>query len=284
MRLRPAAVLALAACALAACGPAATGDPTAPATAPSTSNTTAAPTEDEVLTIGVPVAQPGLGVVLGTGPSGFEPALAREIAARLGLEANLVPLDLDQRVSALTNGQVDMVLAGLSMGSSDEIDLAGPYLVVHQDLLTAPGTTEWRGSTLCGVQGTPGLARAQRLYAADTLIYPAETYGGCVEMLGNGTVAVVAGDDAVLAGFAARNPGRMSLAGAALAETRYRVGLPLGSETLCEELNAALAAIIEDGTWEELARTHLGPGYVPDPALNPPEQGACAAPDPALTP
>lgn len=291
MRRQTAWAAALLACTLGACVP--QGGPTAsptPSASPSAAPTSAEPSpaassaEDEsptpegpeLLRIGVPVDHPGLGTVLGTGPSGFEPALAEEIAERLGLEPLLVPVDLDQRIRALTEGEVGMLLHSLSHNAETaaQIEIAGPYLVVRQDLLMAAGESEWEGATLCGVQGTEGLTRAQRLYADETLIYPAQTYGGCVEMLANGTVAVVAGDDAVLAGFAARNPGRMSLVGAELAVTRYAVGLPPDSG-MCEEVNEALAAIVEDGTWAELAERHLGPAFFPDATLNPPAPAEC---------
>lgn len=283
MRRRLVAALAIATCALAACVP------SPPQPSPSIGSSSEAPTAESsatdddpaVLTIGIPADHPGLGTMLATGPTGFEPALANEIAARLGAEAELVPLALDQRIRALRNGDVEIVLSSLQMNYSNEsqIDLAGPYLVVHQDMLMAAGETEWEGMALCAVQNTRGLERAQLLYADDTLIYPAETYSGCVEMLSNGTVAVVTGDDAVLAGFVARHPGRMALVGESLAITRYGVGLPPGSTELCEQVNAALTEIVADGTWEALRLRYFGATYVPDPTLNPPHVGTCSGED-----
>ena len=76
----------------------------------------------------------------------------------------------------------------------------------------------------------------------------------------------------ILAGYAAQEQyaGQLRLAGEPFSEERYGVGTAKGSE-LCEQVNEAITAIIDDGTWEQAVTDNLGPAdYTPGPG-NPPE-------------
>jgi glutamate transport system substrate-binding protein len=54
------------------------------------------------------------------------------------------------------------------------------------------------------------------------------------------------------------------------------VGLPQDNE-VCEDVNAAIEKMIEDGAWEEAVTANTeGTGYTPNSSENPPAVDACA--------
>ncbi|MGW0769069.1 hypothetical protein [Streptomyces sp. NPDC002676] len=69
----------------------------------------------------------------------------------------------------------------------------------------------------------------------------------------------------ILAGYAAQAPykGKFKLAGLALSDERYGIGLPGGS-TRKGRVQSALAAMVADGSWARAVRKNL-PLLSPDP-------------------
>ena len=83
------------------------------------------------ITIGVAADQPGLGLLHGKDYSGFDITVARYVAQYLGFAdkqvvfAKVIP---STRVSALTSGDVDMVVDSFATNTDhdDEVTFAGP--------------------------------------------------------------------------------------------------------------------------------------------------------------
>ena len=69
--------------------------------------------------------------------------------------------------------------------------------------------------------------------------------------------------------------GQFKVVGNTFSEEFYGVGLPKEND-ICEDVNAAITEMIEDGTWEELLAEHTPEGFTPDDSLNPPEVDGCA--------
>ena len=103
-------------------------------------------------------------------------------------------------------------------------------------------------------------------------------YAECETDLESGQVDAVTTDDIILAGLAATagNAGKFKVVGNPFSEENYGVGLTKGSE-LCEDVNAAITKMIDDGAWEEAIQANTeGTGYTPNAELNPPTPAACA--------
>ncbi|MCC2319272.1 transporter substrate-binding domain-containing protein, partial [Cellulomonas sp. zg-Y138] len=93
-----------------------------------------------------------------------------------------------------------------------------------------------------------------------------------------GAVDAVTTDDIILAGLASQpsNVGKVKVVGNPFSEENYGVGLPQDNTT-CQQVNDAITAMIEDGTWQELLDANVGEsGYKANEELNPPEVQACA--------
>lgn len=280
-RLGLVGLTAATALALAACGGDSTADATGDATADATGGATGA------LTIGIKFDQPGLGLKVGSDYEGFDVDVARYVAEQLGYAADditFVESISSQRETMLENGQVDMIFATYSITDSrrERVDFAGPYFVAGQDLLvradntdiTGPDTLD--GKNLCSVEGSTSAERIRTDYSEGVQLYPAQTYSECVEFLSAGTVDAVTTDDIILAGFANQDAyqGKFKLVGNKFSEEKYGVGLPKGSD-MCEQVNEAITAMIDDGTWEKLLADNAGADYEFNADLNPPTPLAC---------
>ncbi len=281
------ALTAVAALTLGAC--AGGGDEEPAATADAGGEATDDGGADGTIRIGIKFDQPGLGYQEGSDYTGFDVAVATYVADKLGYgedQIEWVQAPSAQRETMLQNGQVDMIFATYSITDKrkEVVAFAGPYFVAGQDLLVAAdddsisGPEDLEGKNLCSVTGSTSAQRIKDEYAAGTELLEQPGYAECVTALVAGTVDAVTTDDIILAGLAsvAANAGKVKVVGNPFSEENYGVGLPQDND-ICEDVNAAITEMIEDGTWQEVLDENVGAsGYVPNDALNPPTVEACA--------
>jgi len=239
--------------------------------------------------IGIKFDQPGLGYQDGSEYTGFDVDVAKYVAGKLGYgedQIEFVQAPSAQRETLLQNGQVDMIFATYSITDKrkEVVSFAGPYFVAGQDLLVAEdddsitGPEDLEGKNLCSVTGSTSAQRIKDEYAAGTNLLEQPGYAECVTALTAGTVDAVTTDDIILAGLAAvpANKGKVKVVGNPFSEENYGVGIPKDSDK-CEDINAAITEMIDDGTWQELLDKNVGAsGYKANDKLNPPEPAACA--------
>lgn len=72
--------------------------------------------------------------------SGFDISLARDVCEKLGLEAEFVEVEWENKYSALNNGEVDCLWCGTSANSSlvEEVSFSQTYLTSRPVLLVRP--------------------------------------------------------------------------------------------------------------------------------------------------
>lgn len=244
----------------------------------------------DTIRIGIKYDQPGLGLQDGDTFTGFDTDVARYVANELGYsedQIEWVETISANRETALQNDEVDMIFATYSINDERKelIDFAGPYFVAGQDLLVAADNTDitgpedLEGKNLCSVTGSTSAENIKNDYAEGVQLVERPGYADCATALASGAVDAVTTDDIILAGLAAteQNAGKFKVVGAPFSEERYGVGLPDGSTDTCEEVNAAITKMIEDGTWEELVAANTeGADYTANAELNPPTPDACA--------
>ncbi|MBR8743483.1 glutamate ABC transporter substrate-binding protein [Nocardiopsis sp. MG754419] len=221
------------------------------------------------ITIGVKYDQPGLGLDEGGTPVGFDVDVATYIAGELGY----APEDIEwteaasaNRESFLQQGTVDMIAATYSI--TDErrqvVDFAGPYYVAQQDILTQADNTDINGpedldgKVLCSASGSRSANNITEDMEIDAELREAGNYSECLELLSNGTVDAVTTDNTILAGFAAQNPDDFRMVNNPFGEEKYGVGLPAGSTEQCEEINAAITQMWDDGSAVEFLEEAFG--------------------------
>ncbi|WP_017571727.1 glutamate ABC transporter substrate-binding protein [Nocardiopsis halotolerans] len=223
----------------------------------------------DTITIGVKYDQPGLGLLENDAPVGLDVDVATYIAGELGYEPDQIEWTeaaSANREAFLQQGTVDMVVATYSITDErrEVVDFAGPYYVAEQDILTRAdeeeiqGPEDLAGRVLCSASGSRSAFNITEERGIDAELREAGNYSECLSLLGNGAVDAVTTDNTILAGYAAQNPGTYRVVNNSFGEERYGVGLPEGSTELCEEINAAIAKMWEEGYTLEALETHFG--------------------------
>lgn len=221
--------------------------------------------------IGVKFDQPGIGFKAAGSetPSGFDPAVGKIIAAKLGIDAG--DIEWVETVSAnrepfLQNGTVDFVIASYSITDDRRkvVGQAGPYYVTGQSLLVAKdddtikGADDLKGKKVCSVTGSTSIETVEQKYGATPAGF--DTYSECVDQLLNGSVDAVTTDAAILLGYAAEDPDKLKVVGEPFSEERYGIGYGKDHPELCEFINDSLTSAFEDGSWKEAFDSTLGKG------------------------
>ena len=137
--------------------------------------------------------------------AGLEIDLAHEVAARIGVGLELVPVIAANRMEFLRQGRIDMILA--TMGDTADrrkvVGMIEPNYYAGATNVLAPKSahlTSWealRGRKVCAVQGAYYNRRVAQLYGPELQVFPAVpdalnalTGGNCAAFLFDNTLIV----------------------------------------------------------------------------------------------
>jgi len=241
------------------------------------------------LRIGIKFDQPGTGYMDNGIPTGLDVDVAAYVAMKLGYDPNeieWVETTSAHREEYLENGTVDMVFATYSMTDEgrEKVDFAGPYLVAGQDFLVRADDEEFTGpesvsgKTICAADGSNSTTQLEELYGSEVNILVTPDYSSCIQAVVDGKADAASTTDHILAGLASSPEfyGLVRLVGAPFTQEKVGVGLPNNSPGLCAAVNAALAEMVADETWEHLVFRHtFGAEYDPFAYDNPPQTDPC---------
>lgn len=168
------------------------------------------------------------------------------------------------RESVLQSDQVDAVFATYSITPEREklISFAGPYFEAHQGILVKfdntdiNGVEDLAGKTVGTQEGSTGRAVLEE-FAPDAIVQELGTDEELRTALEQGRIDAYVTDSSLHLGSIVANPGKYRLAAEFGPEDPYGIGLPLDSDGVAF-VNDFLAAIEEDGTWEELWKVCIG--------------------------
>src|SRR5579872_1166275 len=136
---------------------------------------------------------------------GMEIDLAQDIATRLGVKLDLIPVTGANRMEFLTQGRIDLILA--TMGDTPErrkvVGMIEPNYYAGATNVLAPksaGLKQWadlKGRKVCAVQGAYYNRRVSQLYGPEMVVFPAVPEamnalqgGNCVAFLFDDTLIV----------------------------------------------------------------------------------------------
>ncbi len=192
--------------------------------------------------------------------TGFDIELMRAIADDLGLDTRVVNSGFDPITSglAMESGECDIAAASITITDEREenIDFSEPYFSGDQSLLVKDGggfatLGDFDGENL-GVQtGTTGELYAQEnATGANVISY--ENPGDLLTALQAGEVDGVL-QDIVVNGDAALNDDTLTIAETYPTDEFYGLAVQEeGKEALLEAVNAALAKLRDDGTYDDI--------------------------------
>ncbi|MBV7295974.1 glutamate ABC transporter substrate-binding protein [Corynebacterium sp. TAE3-ERU12] len=203
--------------------------------------------------------------------TGFEVGLAREIARDIFGDPDAVDfryVNSTERISALEEGRVDAVIRTMTVTSdrSQQVGFSAPYLEPSAGLLTTQeasisSTADLGGRRVCVAfrSTSEDVARAT---APDSTLLLVNNWGDCLVALQQHQAEAILGDDFILAGIKAQDPGTVIVQRDLTAES-YAVATGLKDFGLQRQVNATLERIRADGTWQALYNQWLGP-YLKD--------------------
>ncbi len=226
------------------------------------------PFSKKVIYIGVTTDHPGWSThEQGTNRrTGFDIALARWLESRLGKPVTFVDLTLAERMGALEDHKVDLVISTLSITDKrrETIDFAGPYMITRQGVMVREDDDSIKtyddltGKNICVADGTTSQTRLE--LEAKSLLTDETALKDCVQRLIDKQVDAFSTDELVLYGFAQDTPGTRVVDGLTFgAEEQYGIGLPNDDKRKCDLLTKHLTAFLNEGAWEDFLERNLGP-------------------------
>lgn len=226
----------------------------------------AAAANDGVFKIGLDPEFPPMGYLDTEGNYvGFDIDLAKEVAKRLGMEFEAVPINWDAKNLYLGSGDIDCIWNGFTMtGREGDYLWTSPYvtnaqvIVVNEksDIKTA---ADLAGKVLALQQGsTAENALNSRADIKDSLantLFIADNVTALNELKAGGADAVLV-DEVVADYYITKNPGLKVID--SIAQESYGVGFALGNSALRDKVETTLQEMAKDGTMKKISEQWFG--------------------------
>ena len=189
---------------------------------------------------------------------GIDMDLARLIAEELGMELVIENVDFNSVVNMVVTGKADAAIAGLTITPEreEEVLFSIPYATAVQSVIVREGyeeiaTLDDLVGKIVGVQmSTTGDLFVSEMEGVEVRQYSSGT--NAAMDLAAGRVDAVMIDSAPAASIVSNIEGLVILEGIEMDEESYSIAFAKDNTELCEQVNAILEKLIEDGTVEEL--------------------------------
>lgn len=192
--------------------------------------------------------------------TGFDVEIAREVAERLGVEAEFLETQWDGMFAGLDSGRFDMVAnqVGIREDRLESYDFSDPYITSAAVLVTKEDETE-----ITSFEDLEGKTSAQSLtsnYADIAKEYGAELTGvegfnQAIELLVSDRVDATVNDRISVLDFMKQRPDApIQIADESDDASKSGLQFRKDSGAIVDEVNKALADMIEDGTYDEISQ------------------------------
>jgi len=220
--------------------------------------------EEDVLIVGTNAEFPPFEYLGDDGePDGFDIALIKAIGQRMGMEVRIENMEFNSLVAAI-GSKIDASIAGMTVTDerAEVVDFSDTYYEAVQSVIIPADSTIATAADLenktIGVQlGTTGNFIADEIPGATVQAYNKGV--DAVNDLLNGRVDLVIIDTNPANVFASKFEGQVVALDGAQFEFEpeyYAIALPKDSE-LVEKVNAALAELKADGTFDSLVAEYI---------------------------
>lgn len=195
---------------------------------------------------------------------GLDMDLITAIGEDQGFKVEFENLSFDGLIPALQSGNINIVAAGMNKDDperQEQVDFSDAYyeskLMVavtadNNDINSVDDLTP--DMKVAAQTGTTGASKVQEL-ADQGKIAEAVILDGldtCMMQLINGDVSAVINDKPVTEAYMKKQPDKIKMVGEPLNAENYGFAVQKGNTELLEKINAGLANIKEDGTFDEL--------------------------------
>lgn len=224
---------------------------------------------DKRVRIGVKADTPPFGMAQGQNFVGFDIDIAYAVAGQLGIDnVDFVPVTSADRMDKIEKGEVDMVIASMSITRYRErrVDFTLPYYQDGQGLLVK------HASTLSGYFGLAG-KKVGTVKGSSSSYYLHQVSPDCtpvvvpdfaqlIGMLERDEVDAITSDQTILIGLMANaaDPNAYRIAGKTFTVEPYGIAVPQNQSHWRNALDRALMEIWEKGQWQAIVEMWFGPG------------------------
>lgn len=204
--------------------------------------------------------------VAGTGTigeyDGIDIAIADKISKDIGKEAEINNMEFDSLLLALQNGQVDAVIAGMTITDErkEAVDFSKPYYTATQVMIVKEDSdiktaADMKDKKIVVVQGYTGEICVQDMgFEYQTFKKGSET----ILELVNGKCDVVVIDSATAKKYVADNAGLKIIEDPSAFEAEeYGIAVKKGNTELLNRINDSIQKMLDDGTISDISATYL---------------------------
>ncbi|GAB4258923.1 MAG: transporter substrate-binding domain-containing protein [Pararhodobacter sp.] len=203
---------------------------------------------------------------------GWEIEIMDAVCAAAELECELTPTAWDGIIPALVSGRIDAIMSSMSITEDrlQTIDFSDKYyntpaIIVGQTSIDMDATPEGLAGMVLGVQvSTIHQAYAQHYFEGQTELRTYQTQDEANQDLAAGRIDAVLADSLALADFLATEAGMAccEIKGTVANDESILgrgvgVGVRKGDDELREAFNRGIAAIIADGTYDEISARYF---------------------------
>ncbi|MCK7486710.1 MAG: amino acid ABC transporter substrate-binding protein [Bacillus subtilis] len=194
---------------------------------------------------------------------GFDVDLAIEVALRLGLEVRFQPIDWDAKVLELNSKNIDVIWNGLTITDSRKLEMtfSSPYLANRQIVIVGAGAGIASIADLAGKKvGVQISSASEEAVLANAIsgqfdeLVKYDTYTTALLELRQGLVDAIVIDEIMGRYMLSQIEDNLVVLEDNFGTEEYGIGFRLIDVTFRDQINAALRAMVADGTAAEISR------------------------------
>lgn len=197
------------------------------------------------------------------GFEGIDVEVAQAIAEKLGLELVIDDMAFTAALVAVQQGQSDIAMAGITVDETrlEVMDFSDSYATGIQVIIVKEGSPietvdDLANAEMIGTQaGTTGYNYCSGDYGDDH-VTAFDNGALAVTALVNGQVDAVVIDNEPAKSYVANNPG-LKILDTEYANEEYAIGFTKGNDALREAVNAAIAELKADGTFQDIVDKYI---------------------------
>ena len=225
------------------------------------------------MVVGIDDQFPPMGFVGEDGKlTGFDVELSKMVAEKLGVEAEIQPINWDSKEMELNGGKIDVIWNGYTIDADriEKVEFTKPYLNNQQVLVVAKDSPIQNKADLEGkIVGAQVESAGLDALNADTEFVGTlkdvpeyDDYNMALLDLGTSRLDALAVDKIYIGYSMAQNPDKYRVLDESLSDEYYGIGCAKGAVALREAIDKALDELYDDGSIEELSTKWFGENIV----------------------
>ncbi len=229
-------------------------------------------TAAKVVRVGVLENNAPFSYQIGKNWTGFDIEIAQGVANQLGIDkVEFVPVTLDSRSKAVVAGDVDMVVASMTITryreskATNKVDFSLPYFQDGQALLVKSASSiksylDLNGKKVGAVKGSTASFYMTQINPDATVVKYADN-AALLKALVADEIDAATNDYLVLSGMIATSadPAALRIAGDRMTAEPYGIAVAQNQSSWRNAINHALLALWESQDWHASADTWFGP-------------------------